>query len=100
IYNVMRLRRDVREFLPDPIPDAVLWGILEMAHLAPSVGYMQPWNFIVISSLDIRRQVKALFEQCNAAEVKRIESPTRKQLYSHLKLEGILEAPLNLAVTC
>jgi 5,6-dimethylbenzimidazole synthase len=100
IHKVMRGRRDVRAFLPDPISDEVLRRILQMAHLAPSVGFMQPWNFIVISSVEIRRQVKVLFEQTNAAELERIESATRREAYASLKLEGILEAPLNLAVTC
>jgi 5,6-dimethylbenzimidazole synthase len=100
IYKVMRGRRDVRQFRPQPIPDEVLRRILEMAHLAPSVGFMQPWNFILISSAEIRRQIKALFEETNARELAKIEEPERKQLYARLKLEGILEAPLNIAVTC
>src|SRR4051812_28826349 len=100
LYRVMHGRRDVRHFLSQPIPDEVLRRILQMAHLAPSVGFMQPWNFIVISSLEIRRQVKFLFEQANTRELARIEEPERKKLYAQLKLEGILEAPLNLAVTC
>jgi 5,6-dimethylbenzimidazole synthase len=50
LYRVVRSRRDIRQFLPHPIPDTVLWRILEMAHPAPSVGFMQPWNFILISS--------------------------------------------------
>ncbi len=100
IYKVMRGRRDVRQFLPHPIPDEVLRRILEMAHLAPSVGFMQPWNFILISSAQIRRQVKVFFEETNARELAQIEVPERKQLYGRLKLEGILEAPLNIAVTC
>jgi 5,6-dimethylbenzimidazole synthase len=100
IYKVMRSRRDIRQFLPQPIPDDVLRRILEMAHLAPSVGFMQPWNFLLIQSLDLRCQVKALFEEANARELARIEDPGRRELYSQLKLEGILEAPLNLVVTC
>jgi 5,6-dimethylbenzimidazole synthase len=100
IYRVMRSRRDVRQFRPDPIPDEVLRRILEMAHLAPSVGFMQPWNFLLLYSPEIRRQVKALFEEANARELERIEDPGRKELYPRLKLEGILEAPLNLVVTC
>lgn len=100
IYRVMRSRRDIRKFLPRPIPEDVLRRILEMAHLAPSVGFMQPWNFLLIESLDIRRQVKALFEQTNAQELARIEDPARRELYPKLKLEGILESPLNIAVTC
>jgi 5,6-dimethylbenzimidazole synthase len=100
LYSVMRGRRDVRRFLPQPIPDEVLRRVLEMAHLAPSVGFMQPWNFIIISSLETRQQVKILFEEVNARERSRIESPERQKLYGGLKLEGILEAPLNIAVTC
>jgi 5,6-dimethylbenzimidazole synthase len=100
LHRVMSSRRDVREFLPDAVPDEILCRILQMAHLAPSVGFMQPWNFIVISSLKVRGHVKSLFEQANAKEQERIESAVRKQQYALLKLEGILEAPLNLAVTC
>jgi 5,6-dimethylbenzimidazole synthase len=100
IYKVMRGRRDVRHFLPLPLPRDVLRRILEMAHLAPSVGFMQPWNFILISGVDMRRKIKALFDQTNAREQQRIESSQRRELYAQLKLEGILEAPLNIAVTC
>ena len=100
IHKVMRGRRDVRRFLPHPIPDEVLRRILEMAHLAPSVGFMQPWNFILISSEQVRRRIKELFEETNARELAQIEEPERKHLYARLKLEGILEAPLNIGVTC
>jgi 5,6-dimethylbenzimidazole synthase len=100
IYRVMRARRDVREFRPDPVPFEVLRRILEMAHYAPSVGFMQPWNFILITSLNIRRQIKDLFVAHNAREAAKIEDAQRKNLYGQLKLEGILEAPLNIAVTC
>jgi 5,6-dimethylbenzimidazole synthase len=100
VYRVMRARRDIRQFLPRPVPDAVLRRILEMAHLAPSVGFMQPWNFLLLFSAEVRRQVKALFEEANARELARIEDPGRRELYPKLKLEGILEAALNVAVTC
>ncbi len=100
IYKVMRGRRDIRRFQSRPIPDELLRQILEMAHLAPSVGFMQPWNFLLISSVEIRRQVKLLFEEVNAKELARIDDAQRRELYAQLKLEGILEAPLNIAVTC
>src|SRR2546430_14435446 len=61
---------------------------------------MQPWNFLLITSTEMRRQVKALFKETNARELARIENPGLRELYPKLKLEGILEAPLNLAVTC
>jgi 5,6-dimethylbenzimidazole synthase len=100
IYRVMHSRRDVRRFLPDAIPDDVLRRILTMGHYAPSVGFMQPWSFIVIRSPDVRRAIKAQFEEKNACELEKITDQDRKDLYSRLKLEGILEAPLNIAVTC
>jgi 5,6-dimethylbenzimidazole synthase len=100
LYRVMRSRRDVRQFRPDPIAPAVLRRILEMAHCAPSVGFMQPWSFILIESLELRQQIKTLFEERNEQERTRIADPQRRELYASLKLEGILEAPLNLAVTC
>jgi 5,6-dimethylbenzimidazole synthase len=100
IYRVMRVRRDIRRFSSTPILPDTLLRILEAAHLAPSVGFMQPWNFILIPSLEIRSRVKALFEQTNRTEPEKLTDPERKALYQGLKLEGILEAPLNIAVTC
>jgi 5,6-dimethylbenzimidazole synthase len=100
VYKVMRDRRDVRRFRQDALPDDVLRRVLEMAHFAPSVGFMQPWNFILITSADLRRQVKAIFEETNAREAARVPEPARRELYRSLTLEGILEAPLNIAVTC
>ncbi|MDB6105093.1 MAG: bluB, partial [Gammaproteobacteria bacterium] len=46
IYRVIALRRDMRHFLPDPLDDALMERLLRAAHLAPSVGFMQPWRFI------------------------------------------------------
>ena len=54
-YNVLFNRRDVRgQFKPDPIPDDVLSRVLYAAHHAPSVGFMQPWNFIVVRSSEVK----------------------------------------------
>jgi len=50
VYRVIAERRDVRRgFLPDPVPPEVLRRVLGAAHLAPSVGFSQPWDFIVIT---------------------------------------------------
>jgi 5,6-dimethylbenzimidazole synthase len=100
VYRVIQARRDVRHFAPDPIPGDVLVRVLEAAHLAPSVGFMQPWNFILITSLDVRRKIRAIFDASNSDHVLQIPTPQRQELYKGLKLEGILEAPLNIAVTC
>jgi len=100
VYKAIYLRRDVREhFLPRTIPDAVLRRLLDAAHHAGSVGFMQPWSFVVIRSEEVKRRVKNLFEQANKEAAKVFEGE-RKELYSRLKLEGILEAPVNICVTC
>ncbi len=100
LYKAIYERRDVRDrFLPTPIPDEVLHKLLDAAHHAGSVGFMQPWSFIVVRSPDVKERVKALFERANvtAAEVFQGE---RRETYSGMKLEGICEAPLNVCVTC
>ncbi len=99
IYQVIFSRRDVRRFLPDPIPEKVLQRILLAAHHAPSVGFMQPWNFLVIRNPKIKGKVKELFVRENARALKLFRG-RRRQLYERLKLEGILEAPINLCITC
>lgn len=100
VYRAIETRRDVRdEFLPDPIPENILNRILAAAHAAPSVGLMQPWNFILLRTLNQRRAAHQLFQKANA-EAEEKFTDGRKRLYSSLKLEGILKAPLNICITC
>lgn len=99
IYRVIRERRDVRsEFLPDPIPDAVLGRILKAAHQAPSVGLMQPWDFLLVRDPDVRKQIHA--HVLEMKERANLYADDRRALYQSLKLEAILETPLNVCITC
>lgn len=100
VYRAIITRRDVRsQFSPDPIPDSVLSRLLVAAHHAPSVGFMQPWNFIVIRSDEMRRRVHHLFMKANA-DAANMFPVERQSKYRSIKLEGIMEAPINLCVTC
>jgi len=99
VYDAIALRRDVRSFRPDPLPPDLVSRLLDAAHRAPSVGLMQPWDFLLIRDEAARRQVQALFARENAAAAAFFDDPRRDQ-YLRLKLEGILEAPLNVLVTC
>ncbi len=100
LYRVLLSRRDVRgQFLPDPVDDAVLARILTAAHYAPSVGFMQPWSFILVRSPDVRAQIKSAFETANAQAAEMFEGD-KQTVYRSLKLEGIMDAPLNICVTC
>ena len=100
VYRAIFERRDVRRnFLPRPIPQAVIKRLLTAAHHAGSVGFMQPWDFVVIRKLGTKRAVKRLFVDANTKAARRYTG-ARAQLYRSLKLEGIEEAPINLCVTC
>lgn len=100
VYHAIYSRRDVRnEFLPDPIPEDLLRRLLDAAHAAPSVGYMQPWNFILIREEENRRAVHGIFHEANVEAADRLTGEI-KQTYMSLKLEGILKAPLNICITC
>lgn len=100
VYRAIVERRDVRRhFLPDPIPEEVLIRLLTAAHHAGSVGFMQPWDFIVIRNPVTKGAVKRLFLEANADASRRYKG-AKGQLYRQLKLEGIEEAPVNVCVTC
>jgi 5,6-dimethylbenzimidazole synthase len=99
VYQAIFTRRDVRRFRPDPVPEDVLTRILDAGHHAGSVGFMQPWNFIIVRDPAKRSAVKAVFERENAAAAENYAGE-RRELYDSLKLEGILESALNLCVTC
>ena len=99
VYRAIRSRRDIRHFRPDPIPDPVLARIVDSAHHGPSVGFMQPWDFILIQDMGVRQQVTDLFHRERQAAACFFEEPRRSHFLS-LKREGILEAPVNLCVTC
>ena len=100
VYKAIYNRRDVRgQFKPDPVPEDVLSRILDAAHHAPSVGFMQPWDFIVVRNPDVKSLIKEGFEIANN-EASNMFQADRKEIYKSLKLEGITEAPIGICITC
>lgn len=100
VYRAILTRRDTRgEFLPDPVDEETLSRVLIAAHHAPSVGFMQPWSFVVVRDRAVRRRVHAAFETAHA-EAATMFPDDKRDFYRSLKLEGILEAPVNICVTC
>jgi 5,6-dimethylbenzimidazole synthase len=100
LYRAIFTRRDVRgQFRPDPVPGDRLRRILLAAHHAPSVGFMQPWNFLLITDPAVKERIHDDFRQANE-EAAALFSGERQALYARLKLEGIKDAPINLLVTC
>lgn len=97
LFDLLVWRRDVRRFRRDPLAADVLPRLLEAAALAPSVGLSQPWRFVVVDDRERRRAVHENFRRCNEA-AQRVYSGEKAARYANLKLAGLDEAPLHLAV--
>lgn len=97
LQTILSARRDVRgnRYSDRPIPPEVLEAILQAAASAPSVGFSQPWKFLIIHDHALRDQVHKAFEKENAKAKKIFHA---NPLYTALKLEGIREAACNIAV--
>lgn len=89
VYRVIAARRDMRYFLSDPIDEALLARLLRAAHLAPSVGYMQPWRFIRVCDPTLRGRIQSLVEDERLATGGALGE--REQDFLRLKVEGIRE---------
>ena len=100
VYRAIETRRDVRDqFLADPLPDDLVLRLLQAAHAAPSVGFMQPWNFTLVQDANVRQAAWQAFSRAND-EAADMFSGEQQALYRSLKLEGIRKAPLSICVTC
>lgn len=100
VYQAIFSRRDVRgQFLPKPVPHEVLSRILTAAHHAPSVGFMQPWNFLIVQSDEVKRRVRDAFAVAHA-EAAEMFKDDKRSTYQRLKLEGIIESPIGICITC
>jgi 5,6-dimethylbenzimidazole synthase len=99
LRDIMRLRRDVRgnRFLEKEVGDFQLDAILDAALMAPSVGFSQPWRFVIIREEHTKQQVAKVFHEENEKAIELFKD-TKANLYTKLKLEGITEAPINIAV--
>jgi 5,6-dimethylbenzimidazole synthase len=99
IYEVISLRRDIRMFRAgERVPEDVLLRILAAAHQAPSVGYSQPWDFILVRDAGVRREIRSSFLRCREREAARF-SAERREKYLAYRLEGLEESDLNICVT-
>jgi 5,6-dimethylbenzimidazole synthase len=90
-------RRDVRRFRRDPVDPALIHSLIELASHAPSVGHCQPWRFVLVESSARREAVKGNFALANAKALENYDGEQRAQ-YARLKLEGLEDAPVHLAV--
>ncbi len=89
----------MRRFRPDGVPEDLLEKVLVLASFSPSVGYSQPWRFVRVADPTRRAAVRENFVACNQAALANY-AEERAQLYATLKLAGLDQAPVHLAVFC
>lgn len=99
LADLIEWRRDVRRFRPDPLPKGLLPELLAEADKAPSVGLSQPWRFVLIDDAARRAALRENFQAANADALAGYEGD-RRALYAGLKLQGLDEAPVHIAVFC
>jgi len=98
VYKAILARRDIRSFLPNEIDEDALWRILAAAHHGPSVGYMQPWNFILVRDKERLREIQQTVEGERVRAAENYQD-LKQDYYLRLKVEGLLQAPLTICVT-
>ncbi|MBM0257210.1 5,6-dimethylbenzimidazole synthase [Micromonospora sp. 4G55] len=99
LYTAIHRRRDVRaEFTGAPVPDDTLHRVLDAAHAAPSVGYSQPWDFVLVRDAGLRRRFHehVRTERDTFAATLSDEAAAR---FARIKIDGVLESTLSIVVT-
>ena len=97
--RLFRLRRDVRRFRGDPVPEALVDEILGEVGFAPSVGLSEPWRYVRVDEGAARSEIRDTLERCNAEALKGYQGDDAR-IYASLKLAGLSIAPVQLAVFC
>lgn len=97
LQDILLWRRDVRHFLPNPVPQEVLDRLRKSMDFAPSVGNARPWRVLHVKSPERRNAVIANFEAANA-EASKLYQDKKRASYNALKLAGLREAPVHLAI--
>jgi 5,6-dimethylbenzimidazole synthase len=97
LRELVEWRRDIRRFRSTPLPPGLLARLIDLACLAPSVGLSQPWRFVIVADRGRRTAIRGNFERSNAAALA-AQTPSKARDYARLKLAGLDDAPVHLAV--
>ena len=89
----------MRRFRRDPVAPELIDELIGLAVLAPSVGYSQPWRFVLVEDPARRSAVRDSFRRCNREALEDYHGE-RAGLYARLKLSGLEDAPVQLAIFC
>ena len=97
LSDVLQWRRDVRHFLTNPVPQDTLDRLRAAMDMAPSVGNARPWRVLQVTTPTLRAAIIANFETANTAAAA-IYNDEKRAAYDQLKLAGLRDAPVHLAV--
>ncbi|WP_038091841.1 5,6-dimethylbenzimidazole synthase [Tumebacillus flagellatus] len=100
VYEAIHNRRDIRKFLSTPLEDEKVERILFAGHHAPSVGFMQPWDFILIQAQETKDALALAADKERRALAIHFAAEGREDHFLQLKVEGLREAPLTVCITC
>jgi 5,6-dimethylbenzimidazole synthase len=95
--ELLRWRRDVRRFRTNPVDPCLIEKLLALAGLSPSVGLSQPWRFVLVETPARRDAIRDNFARANEVALNGYGGE-RQARYARLKLEGLSQAPVHLAV--
>jgi 5,6-dimethylbenzimidazole synthase len=97
--RLLAWRRDVRRFRAELVPEGLLAELIELTAFAPSVGNCQPTRFVSVDEPGRRDAVADNFTAANR-EALTSYAADRASVYARLKLAGLREAPVHIAVFC
>jgi 5,6-dimethylbenzimidazole synthase len=64
---LLKSRRSCRAFAPDPVPEAQLTAIMEAGQWAPSPMNALPWEYLVITDVEVKAQIRKVSEAAKQA---------------------------------
>lgn len=99
LADLILWRRDVRRFRTDPVSPALIDALIRLACLSPSVGNAQPWRFVLVEDAAVRARVRRSYAAANSDALHAYQGD-RAKLYATLKLSGMDQAPVQMAVFC
>lgn len=97
LNDILRWLRDVRHFRTDPVAEPVIDRLRAAMDMAPSVGNSRPWRVLRVMDPGKRAAVQEILERCNHEAAAGYDDVTKAE-YVRLKLVGLRDAPVHLAV--
>jgi nitroreductase len=104
LLGIVKGRRSIRRFKPNPVQKEHLNFIFEAARWAPSAGNRQSWRFIVVTESEMRQKIGEIYQTIRESELKLLppDSPHYKATAERVKAEFYKNmfagAPINIVV--